>query len=401
MKIAHVITRLIVGGAQDNTLLTVERHDREKYEVHVISNASGAWGDRAKEVADVYHDLPDLVNPISPVHDLRALVKLVAIMRRERYDIVHTHSSKAGVLGRIAARLAGVPCVVHTIHGFSFHPFMPRWKRTLFEGIERSLDQRTDATITVSEINRQEAISLGVIREVTSRTIYSGIDFSGLDAPFDEAGLREELNLPVGTPTVINVGRVDELKDPLGMIDAFALLLPHVPNAVLLMVGDGPLFQTLREKVAAEGLANHVRLLGSRADVAALLRLAHVFALSTKLEGLGRAMTEAMLVGVPPVVPNIYGIPEIVHHDQTGWLYAVSDMPALASGIVTLLQDPVQRTRLGAAAKALTRTTFGVNEMVRHIEALYDEAYNRRNQASGGEAGPNRVSAHVRNVTGR
>ncbi len=374
VKVLHVITRLIVGGAQDNTLLTVEGHDRSRYEVHVASNASGEWGERARRVADAFVDMPDLVNPISPRHDLRALWQLVTLMRRERYAVVHTHSSKAGVLGRIAARIAGVPCVIHTVHGFSFHPFMPPWQRRLFETLERGLERVTDATITVSELNRREAVGMGILREKRSQTVYSGIAFAPLDVPLDRAALRAALDLPADAPTVVNVGRLDTLKDPHRMLDAFAQVRAEVPGAVLLMVGDGPLMPGLAARVATEGTAASVRLLGSRADVADLLRISDVFALSTKLEGLGRAMTEAMLVGVPPVVPAIYGIPEIVHDDETGVLYPVGDAAALARGITGLLGDPARRARLGENARALTRRLFDAATMIEKIEEIYEHA---------------------------
>ncbi|GAX39161.1 group 1 glycosyl transferase [Tolypothrix sp. NIES-4075] len=370
MKILHLITSITMGGAQDNTLLTLEKHNRS-YEVHLASNPNGFWQERAKKAADVFHPLPNLVNPLNPLKDIATLIETVRLLRQEKFDLIHTHSSKAGILGRCSGKIVGIP-VIHTIHGFPFHDFMPKWKRQFYINIERSVRPFTDFFITVSELNRQEAANLNILNLDNSQTVYSGIDFTKLDRPFNLQDTRHTLEIPEGWQTISMVGRLDEQKAPYFLIDAFAKVLEHNPNTLLLLVGDGKLLNSLKSQVQQLGIEDKVRFLGSREDVPEILKVSDVFALSSLWEGLGRAMTEAMLVEKPVVVPNIYGIPEIVHHNETGLLFPAKDIEQLAQHLSYLLQHPEERERLGNNARQVTRQLFDANLMVQQIEAIYD-----------------------------
>ena len=320
-KILHIITQLVLGGAQDNTLVTVSEHSRSKFQVHLASNPNGFWLERSKEVADVFHPLTHLVNPISPFEDFIALIEIVKLLRREKFDIIHTHSSKAGILGRWAGRIVGVPVIVHTVHGFASHDFMPIWKKQLYIFLEQISRPCADFYITVSELNRKEAVQLKLFNFDNSTTIYSGIDLTKLDREADLNLVKNQIGIPETWQTIVSVGRLDQQKSPNFLIDAFAQVLQHHPDTLLLLVGDGELRQELEAQVSRLDITNKVRFLGSREDVPEILKIADIFALSSLWEGLGRAMTEAMLVGKPVVVPAIYGIPEIVHHHETGLLF--------------------------------------------------------------------------------
>nr|WP_201280660.1 glycosyltransferase family 4 protein [Hassalia byssoidea] len=359
-----------MGGAQDNTLLTLEKHN-SSYEVHLASNPNGFWQERAQKAADVFHPLPNLVNPLSPLQDIATLIEIVRLLQQEKFDLLHTHSSKAGILGRWAGKIVGIP-VVHTIHGFPFHDFMPKWKRQFYINIERSARSFTDFFITVSELNRQEAAKLNILNLDNSQTVYSGIDFAKLDRPSNLQHTRHTLKIPEAWQTISIVGRLDEQKAPNFLIDAFAKVLENHPNTLLLLVGDGKLLNSLKSQVQQLGIADKVRFLGSREDVPEILKVSDVFALSSLWEGLGRAMTEAMLIGKPVVVPNIYGIPEIVHHNETGLLFPAKNIEQLAQHLNYLLQHPEERERLGNNARQLTRQLFDANLMVQQIEAIYD-----------------------------
>lgn len=378
VKILHLITRLVVGGSQDNTLLTIAGHDRTRFTVHLASNPEGVWLDRAMQAADTFHPLPHLNNPIHPTEDLKTLTQLVSLLRRERFDLVHTHSSKAGILGRLAARIAGVPAVVHTIHGFPFHDFMPAWKRQLYINLERSIRPCTDFFIPVCELNRQEALKLELLSLENSQTVYSGIDFAKLDRPSNPQQTRQQLEIPDGWNTVVMVGRLDDQKAPYYLIDAFSRVLDRYPNTVLLFVGEGELEDRLRRQAIELGIEKFVRFLGAREDVPEILKVADIFALSSLWEGLGRAMTEAMLLGKPVVVPNIYGIPETVHQNQTGLLFPAADVKQLAEHLIYLLQYPQERDRLGQNAQSLTRKLFDADLMVQSIEQIYEKVLTQK-----------------------
>lgn len=373
IKVLHLITRLAVGGAQDNTLLTVENHDRTRFESHLAANPDDAWLSRAQAAADQFHALPNLVRPIHPLQDVRALLDIVALLRREKFDVLHTHSSKAGILGRIAGRLAGIPVVVHTIHGFPFHDFMSPLKRRFYILLERGLRAFADFYITVCELNRNQAVELGLVQLARSQTVYSGISFTKLDRPGNLAATRCELEIPEDCQIIVMVGRLDQQKAPYYLIEAFAQVVKVCPNTLLLLVGEGELRSQLETQVQQLGVTENVRFLGSREDVPEILKIADIFALSSLWEGLGRAMTEAMLLGKPVVVPEIYGIPEIVHAHETGLLFPAGDTEQLAAHLANLLQHPEVREQLGTRAKALTRARFDAKLMVKQIEEIYDK----------------------------
>lgn len=378
LKVLHLITRLVVGGAQDNTLLTIEKSDRTKFNVHLASNPDGFWYSRAIQSTDNFHSLPNLVNPLNPIKDFIALSDIVQLLRREQFDIIHTHSSKAGILGRWAARIAGVPVVIHTIHGFAFHDFMPSWKRQIYINLERSVRPCTDFFITVSELNRQEAVKLGILSLENSQTVYSGIDFSKLDRPSNSQQTKEQLGIPEGWKTIVMVGRLDEQKAPYFLVDAFSQVLKQHPETLLLLVGEGELQPMLQTQVEKLGIVKQVKFLGSREDVPEILQVADIFALSSRWEGLGRAMTEAMLLGKSIVVPNIYGIPEIVHHNETGLLFPSGNVDQLTSYLIYLLEHPEERQRLGENAKQLTRKLFDAERMVESIEQIYTQLLSKK-----------------------
>lgn len=381
VKILHLITHMPVGGAQDNTLLTVEKHNRDDFCVHLAANPSGAWTNRALSVADVFHPLPHLVTPIHPLDDLKALFEIVKLLKQERFEIVHTHSSKAGMLGRLAARIVGRSIVVHTIHGFPFHDFMPAWKRNIYIGLERLARSWTDYFITVCDLNRQEALELNLLDAHNAQTVYSGIDFSKLDSSGEISTIYQTLEISPELKTIMMVGRLDDQKAPYYLIEAFSNVLQQYPNVILLLVGDGPLRPQLEQQVNELGIQSSVRFLGSRTDVPHLLKGIDIFALSSLWEGLGRAMTEAMLLGKPVVVPAIHGIPETVHDNETGLLFPAGDVPQLTHQLLHVLQHPDVGIRLGANAKALTRRLFDGDRMVQQIEDIYGKLLSQEHQS--------------------
>lgn len=384
-KVLHLITRLIVGGAQDNTLLTVQKHDRNRFLVHLASNPNGAWHGRAVEVSDDFHPLPSLINPIQPLQDLKAFWDIYSLIRQEKFDIVHTHSSKAGILGRFAARLAGVPVIVHTVHSFPFHDFMPPMERQFYIGMERCYRSFADFYITVSELNRSEACGLNIFRKENSQTIYSGIDFSKFDRPSDPKRLRQDLEIPDDWQTIAMIGRLDPQKAPHYLIEAFSKVCGIHPKTMLLLVGEGELEGRLKVQTQQLGIADRVKFLGTREDVPEILKAVDIFSLSSLWEGLGRSMTEAMLLGKPVVVPDIYGIPEIVHHNETGLLFRPGDVDHLAAHLNYLLESSSERDRLGQNAKKLTREIFDANVMVQKIEEIYEKLLSMKTKQKKGQ----------------
>ena len=378
VRILHLITQVVPGGAQENTLVTCELHDRSRFEVNIAANPSGALRERALRIADGrFFPVPHLVREISPAQDARALAELVALLRRERFDLIHAHCTKAGYLGRAAARFTGTPCVF-TYHGFAFHDFMPAWQRQMYVGLERIVRGGAQHYITLSERDRREAIDRRLVRADASTAIYTGIDLDKVDRVLDqELGDDPLPSVPRNGRRIITVGRLEPQKAPLLMLEAFALVRKAWPDAHLVYLGDGQLRSELEDDIRARGLADSVHLLGHRRDVIHVLRHCDVFAFSSRWEAMGRAMIEAMLTARPVIAPAIYGIPEVVEQGVTGRLYAVGDAGALADGIGWLFAHPAEARAVGLAGQRRVRERFDAREMVRGIEQVYDKVLDR------------------------
>jgi len=375
-KIAHVITELVVGGAVDNTLLSAAGMDRRAWEVHVVGGPGG-WVERARASSERVYVLPSLVRPIRPMADARALQDLSAIMRRERYDLVHTHSSKAGLLGRVAAWLADVPVVIHTIHGFPFNDqtLSPRVREGLLWS-ERLAAHITDRLVAVAEPNVAEAARRGIDAAGPIAVVHSGIDLRRFDGLPDRAEARHRLGLPLDASIVGTVGRLHDCNAPLLFVDAMQQVLAGHPEVRVVIVGDGPLAEATRAAVGDDG---RFHLFGHRADVPSILPAIDVFAFPILWGGLGRALTEAMIVGLPVVASAVNGVPEIVEHERTGLLVPPGDASALAGGVVRLLADRPLAQRLGRAARERVVPSFGADVMVQRLTALYERELARRN----------------------
>jgi len=378
--VLHIITRLISGGAQDNTLLTVAHGDRERYEIHLAAGPEGAWLERGREVAHVLHLVPSLVNPISPSRDVGALVELVRLLRRERFTIVHTHTSKAGMLGRLAARLVGVPVVVHTPHGTILHDvyFSPRQQK-MIAGLKRWAARDTDAIITMSDCERDDYVKWGIAPTHKFRTIYSGQDYTRFDGVhWDRQSVRAGLGLCDTEPMVFFPARYVPEKGHTFFFQAMDKVFCEVPEAQAVLAGDGPLARDVEGVVERNGFGDRVRLLGFRRDVLALMDAADVVVSASLSEGLPRAIVEALLLARPVVATDAGGTREVVLDGKTGVLVPCADPEALADGILSLLRHPEEAAQMARAGREHVRPLFDARLMVRRIERLYEECLERK-----------------------
>lgn len=369
-----MITNLPVGGAQDNTLLTVEHLDRSKYEIALLCARDGEWLDRAAAIDHLKLIFVDeLVRPIHPVKDVIAFFKVYRELKRGAYDIVHTHSSKPGVIGRIAAKMADVPIIIHTIHGFPFNNFMNPFVRKLVILLERYLSRLTDKLITVSTLNLKKAIKLGFAPPERFHNIYSGIDFCKFDQPTRVSEKKTELGILNGEKIVGMVGRLSRQKAPLDFIRAIPSVIERLKDVRFVMVGDGELRDITLETARRLGVEDRLMVLGSRSDVPDLLKTFDLYVLTSHWEGLGRSLTEAMYTGRPVVATNVEGVPELVRNGETGMLVEPRNIQAIADAIVQVLQDPELAARLGRAGRQKITESFQYEKMVKEIEFVYDE----------------------------
>lgn len=379
LRVLHVITHLGVGGAQDNTLVTVEGLDRSRYEVHLAAGLDESnWLGRARRCADRTFTLNAMHRPIRPASDARAFWQLMELLRANGYDVVHTHSTKAGILGRLAGSCADVPVVVHTIHGFAWHAGTSRARRTFYVQLERLAGRLCDHLIAVSESNREDAVKLGIAHAEKISIIHSGVEFGTFDITVDRAQKFRQLGLDPDRPIVGTVGRLSPQKAPLDFLRVARSVLARRPEVQFVMVGDGP----LRDEVASEASdLPEVRLLGLRDDVPEILRVFDVFAMTSLWEGLSRALTEAMICRLPVAVTAVDGVPEIVLHGETGLLSPPGEPEKLAENVLWLLDHRDEALRMGGNARKQVVPAFSAERMVKEIESLYLELARRKGLA--------------------
>ena len=376
LRVLHVITRMMVGGAQENTLLSCALIDPALYPSTLLTGPeTGLEGSLHEEAAARGVQVivePNLVRRISPWHDFLATLRLRRVMRTGRYDIVHTHSSKAGILGRLAARWAGVPVIVHTAHGWGFNDEQPWYVYWLYVVLERVCAPFTGALVVVGAPNRDKGLKLGIGRPDQYRLIRSGIEvqaFRDVRTTRDEA--RRRLGLPADAFVVGSVGRLEGQKAPLDLLAAFAPVAAEHPEAHLVYVGEGSWRGELEAAIARAGLSGRVHLAGLRRDVPELLRAFDVFALASRWEGLPRVFPQAMAAGLPIVATRVDGAPDAVTPGENGWLVDVGDTAAMAKVLRALADDPAMARRMGAAGRARV-DEFSVERMVDALAELYD-----------------------------
>ncbi len=377
-RVLHLITRLIVGGAQENTIASVERVDPERYDSQLwIGPQTGSEGSLladARSRGIVVRVLPNLVREINPRRDALVLVQLVRLLRRGRFDIVHTHSSKAGILGRIAAKIAGVPHIVHTVHGWGFHDRMSPLTKNTYATLEKLLQPWTRPLISVSSKTTRVGLDEGIGRPDAYRLIRSGIPLTRF-FPDPECGseVRERLGLRADDIVIGSVGRLSPQKNPRDFVRVAELLLRAHENLMVVYVGDGPMRAEIERTLDSIGLSDRVLLLGIRDDVPDLLRAMDVFILTSLWEGLPRVVLQALATGLPVVAYDTAGIGEVVKRGKNGHLVEPGAVGEMVELLDRLVADASLRSAMGKAAVEEFGTAFTEDGRIRDLENLYDE----------------------------
>ncbi|MFQ5719564.1 MAG: glycosyltransferase family 4 protein [Acidobacteriota bacterium] len=374
ISVTHILTRPELGGAQANTLHTVRSLDRERFSPSLITSPDGPLaGDAAAiEGAEVVF-VSNLVREIRPGRDWRAARQIRRLLTVLAPDVVHTHSSKAGILGRWAAHRAGVRSIVHTVHGFPFHDHQPAPARRLYIGLERLAARHTDRFICVSRADVAKGERHRIFPPGRSVLIRSGIDLSAYrEACGTGKALRKDLGIPADAPLVGMVACFKPQKDPVAFVRMAAGVRRHRPDVYFLMVGDGELRMAVETARLDEALGDRLVLAGWRRDIPAVMDACTVLVLTSKHEGLPRVVPEAMACGRPVVATAVDGTPEAVDEGVTGHLVTPGDVRALVARTLDLLAAPDVARRMGAAA-ATRVTEFDIDRMVRQQEDLYTE----------------------------
>ena len=388
MRILHVITRLIVGGAQDNTLSTVVGQSRTNgFQVSLVAGIDdgpeGNLHEQARSQNVDLHLMPELVRPIAPWTDCVAVAKLVQLIRRGRYDVVHTHSSKAGIVGRIAARIAGTPIVVHTLHGLVFGEHTSSGRNALYVGLKRFCARLTDRIISVSDATRSGALAARIGRPEQHVTIYSGFPlepFLEISRRLPMAEAKKRIGFAADDLVAGKVGRLFSQKGHDHFLEAARQIAAQSPRARFLVVGDGILRAALEAKSSELGIRDRVLFTGLVAPTAvpALIQAMDVLVHTSEKEGLARAIPQAMVAGKPVVGFALDGTPEVVAHGVTGYLARPLDPGDVARHVTKLFGDPEKRRSMGSAGRLLATRLFSVENMVSRINQVYLEVAEER-----------------------
>lgn len=374
VPVIHVITKLEFGGAQQNTLHTVASLDRERFEPVLMTGPGGYLMSEARDLGLDLKTAPNMERAIRPGADAAAYRELVRLLEpyRGRPAIVHTHSSKAGILGRWAARKARVPVIIHSIHGFGFTPAQSPPRRFLFQTAERLTSRVTDHFIAVSEANRKDGIRYGLFGPERCSVIRSGFDLDRFrNAQPVKPDLLLDLGIPHGSPLVLMVGCLKPQKAPMDFVKLAAETHREIPQARFLLAGDGELRDVLVNEIKRLGLSDVLLPLGWREDIPELMKSSRVVVLTSRWEGLPRVIPQAKAVGRPVVATAVDGSVEAIREGIDGYLCQAGDVGSLVDRVVRLLKDPDLADRMGREGNRVVGE-FDQDTMVRKQEDLYE-----------------------------
>ncbi len=384
MRIVHVITRLIVGGAQENTILTCEGLHELGHQVTLITGPTrgpeGSLVERARNGGYDYVEIPELIRAVNPWYDARARRYLEMEFRDRRPDVVHTHSSKAGILGRFAARHARVPIVVHTIHGMSFNRTQPWPVRKLYAWLEWMAARRSDAIVTVADAMIEQSVAAGICRREKMKTIYSGMEVGDFTpTAYDREAVRQSWGVGGDEIVVGTIARLFRRKGYEQLLPIMAAAAKREPRLRFVWGGDGAHRLEYEAQLARLGLRESTTLTGlvPPEEIPELLAGFDILAHTSQWEGLPRGVVQALLMRVPVVAFDVDGTPEVVREGQTGRLVKLNDLDGFVDALLALANDPDGRQRMGATGRAYCLERFDWHRMVAALEELYQQLRRR------------------------
>jgi len=377
LRTCHVITRMIVGGAQENTLLTCRDHLEKGHEVVLVTGPTAGPEGKLLQKQPLpgleVVEIPNLVRELRPGTDWRAYRDLRRLFRERRFDVVHTHASKAGILGRLAAWRERVPAVVHTVHGQAFHPYQAAWRNWLYIAAERHAARHCHRIYAVAQAMIDQCVAAKVAPVDKYQVVYSGMDMAAFSGARPEPELRESLGIPPEALIVGKVARLFELKGHEYLLQAAPAIVARFPTVRFLLVGDGNLREELEAEIARLGLTEHFIFTGlvPPADVCRYTALMHVLVHLSLREGLPRTVVQALASGVPAIGFPLDGTPEVILDGETGLLCPTGDAAAVGEAVCDLLGDPERRRAMGAAGQELVLERFSWQRMGQVLEQEY------------------------------
>jgi len=372
VNLLYVITKLELGGAQKQLLSLIGNLDRNRFNIFLFTCREGLLMQEAVSINGIsIRKSSFLGRPINPLKDFFALLEIYSFIRKHRIDVVHTHSSKAGILGRLAARMCRVRLILHTVHGWSFNDYQARLKRAIFVHLERFCANFTDKLIVVSDCDKQKGLENKIGSEDKYQIIRYGINY--FDFLTKDANIKKELGIDNGELLVGTISCFKPQKAVQDFIKTAALVVKSFPGAKFIVIGDGVLRRTIEDLIDELRLKEKVILVGWRKDTYRILPSLDVFALTSLWEGLPIAALEALACGCPVVVTNTGGISEVVIEGKNGFLAPVHNIEKLSEKITSLLKDAKLRKEISDNSRNSLDETFTVEHMVGATQNLYEK----------------------------
>lgn len=389
VKVLHVHTRMIRGGGDENTLFVVNGVDPERYQVDLAVGSESEEEMLARVSPRVRVIMvPEMVRRISPRRDLVAGARLVRLIRSERYDIVHTHMAKGGMLGRFAARVAGAPVVIHTLDGQTFHPHLDPVRFAFFREMERVTARITDRFIVVGEELRDWYLGAGVGYPEQYEVIYSGMDLgvfwearAGREG--FESRVRASLGVEEGAPLVGKVARHTEGKGYEYFLDVAERVLDVRPEARFVALGSGERLEGFRQEIRSRGLEGKVIAAGFRSDIAEVMACLDVLVHTSLWEGLCRVLVQGAAVGLPIVTFEVGGAREVVLDGESGYVVPSKDVATMTWRVLSLLGAPEVARRMGEAGRKHVGDRWSIERSVSRVEQEYERALAKQAQERG------------------
>jgi glycosyltransferase involved in cell wall biosynthesis len=381
MRIAHIITRMILGGAQENTLLTCEGliHDFGDDVILITGPPIGPEGsllERAKANGVPVVIIPQLRREIHPLRDAASYRAIKQKLKSFQPDVVHTHSGKAGLLGRIAATAVNVPAIVHTVHGAPFHQYQSRGAQAILRMCERFAATRCDLLVCVADAMTQQMVAAHIAPQEKFTTVYSGMEVEPFlnSAPLRDS-IREQLGYNPQDIVIAKIARLFRLKGHNYVLQAAEQVVAQHPHARFLFVGNGILDQSLRDEVHRRQLVPYVKFTGlvPPSEIPGLLAAADIIVHASLREGLARVLPQALLAGKPVVSYDIDGAKEVVIPGQTGYLLPPKSIEPMVFALDELIRQPDLRSQLGCQGRARVRDQFRADRMIHHLREIYEE----------------------------
>ena len=387
LKICHVITRMIIGGAQENTLLSVIGLADKGHEVVLLTGpTTGPEGKLLEKNVEVLKsrknieivEYSNLVREINPVKDIKAYFGLKAYFKKSNFDVVHTHSSKAGIIGRAAAWTAGVPFVVHTIHGQAFHRYEKWWKNSFYILLERCASKRCHRILAVAEAMINQAVENKIVQREKCKVVYSGMEIESFLNAKPDLELKKKFGIEADALVVGTLARLFHSKGYAHIAKIAKEVIRKIPNTVFLLIGDGILRDRLEKEIVEAGLKEHFVFAGLiyPEQIPRYLSIVDVLVHLSLREGLPRSVVQSLASGKPAVAFNLDGTPEVLTNGKTGYITELHEIDKVTEYLITLLLDKNLREEMGETGREFVKYKFDWKNMVNELESEYYNALN-------------------------